>query len=93
MIELPHWRHWREIVGLAPMAVYPRPGFTLKARLSPAALALRPYTLDASDGGMLAEIAPPALVFLEGPESRHSATEIRARGGWPAANKHSVAEA
>lgn len=84
MIELPRWRRWREIAARAPMAVYPRPGFTLKARLSPAAQALRPHTLDASDGGMLAEIAPPALVFLEGPESRHSATEIRARGGWPA---------
>ena len=30
MIELPRWRRWREIATLAPIAVYPRPGFTLK---------------------------------------------------------------
>ncbi|MBX3489525.1 nicotinate-nucleotide adenylyltransferase [Parvibaculum sp.] len=85
MIDLPRWRRWRDIAGGVPIAVYPRPGFTLKARLSPAAAALRPHLLDASDGALLADAAPPALIFLEGPESRHSATEIRSRGGWPAA--------
>ncbi len=35
MIGLPRWRRWREIAGRVPIAVYPRPGFTLKARLSP----------------------------------------------------------
>ncbi len=83
MIELTRWQRWREIVSLAPIAVYPRPGFTLKARLSAAATALRAYTFDASDGHLLAGRAPPALIFLEGPENRQSATEIRRHGGWP----------
>ncbi len=32
-------------------------------------------------------------MFLEGPESRHSATEIRNRGGWAYRNSRAVAEA
>jgi nicotinate-nucleotide adenylyltransferase len=92
MIELPRWRRWREIVGRAPIAVYPRPGFTLRARLSPGATALRAQTLDASDGGLLAAFAPPALIFLEGPESRQSATEIRRRGNWPDTTRQAAAK-
>lgn len=84
MIELPHWARWREIVGTVPIAVYPRPGFTLKARLSPAALALRDVTLDSSDAVLLPRLGAPALAFLEGAESGQSATAIRRQGGWPA---------
>ncbi|HEX7775453.1 MAG TPA: nicotinate-nucleotide adenylyltransferase [Parvibaculum sp.] len=77
MLELPRWRHWRKIVGEVPIAVYPRPGFTLKARLSPAAAMLRPVTLDASDAQLLPGLAAPALVFLGGREHAASATAIR----------------
>ncbi|MEQ8266954.1 MAG: nicotinate-nucleotide adenylyltransferase [Parvibaculum sp.] len=84
MIELPRWARWREIVKTVPIAVYPRPGFTLKARLSPAALALREVTLDSSDASLLPRLEAPALAFLEGAESGQSATSIRRQGGWPA---------
>lgn len=84
MIQLPRWSRWRDIVATVPIAVYPRPGFTLKARLSPAAVALRDVTLDASDAALLPSLAAPAVVFLEGPESPQSATSIRRQGGWPA---------
>lgn len=82
MIQLPRWSRWREIVETVPIAVYPRPGFTLKARLSRAAAALRDYTLESSDAALLPLLAAPALVFLEGPESGQSATSIRRQGGW-----------
>ncbi|MDO9125862.1 MAG: nicotinate-nucleotide adenylyltransferase [Parvibaculum sp.] len=84
MIQLPRWSRWRDIVATVPIAVYPRPGFTLKARLSPAAVALRDVTLDPSDAALLPSLAAPAVVFLEGPESPQSATSIRRQGGWPA---------
>ncbi len=80
MLQLPRWARWRELVGLVPVAVYPRPGFTLKARASLAAQMLKEVTLDASDAALLADCRPPALVFLAGPEHRASATAIRARG-------------
>lgn len=78
LIQLPRWARWQEIVRLVPIAVYPRPGFTMKARLSPAAQMLRPMTLKASDAALLPFCTAPALVFLEGPEHMASATAIRA---------------
>ncbi len=82
MLQFPKWRNWRGILETVPVAIYPRPGYTLKARLSPLASMLRDRTLDASDAALLPLVAPPALVFLSGPESSRSATEIRAAGGW-----------
>lgn len=79
MIQLPRWSHWRTLVETIPIAVYPRPGYTLKARLSPAAMAYRSAWLDAADAKALAGRTPPALCFLEGPQNALSATEIRGK--------------
>ncbi len=79
MLQFPHWARWRDIAATLPIAVYPRPGFTLKARLSPAAELLRPVTIEASDARLLPSLAAPALVFLQGREHSASATAIRAR--------------
>ncbi|KAB7742177.1 nicotinate-nucleotide adenylyltransferase [Parvibaculum sedimenti] len=81
LLQLPRWAKWRELTREVPIAVYPRPDFTLKARLSPAATMLKSATLDQSDAALLAHVAPPALVFLEGPEHPASATSIRAARG------------
>lgn len=78
MLQFPHWARWRDIAATLPIAVYPRPGFTLKARLSPAAMLLRPVTIEASDALLLPHLGAPALVFLEGREHHASATAIRA---------------
>ncbi|MEQ9519577.1 MAG: nicotinate-nucleotide adenylyltransferase [Parvibaculum sp.] len=78
MIQLPRWAKWQELVETIPIAVYPRPGYTLKARLSPAASAYRFACLDAGDAPLLAQRQAPALCFLEGPQSPQSATKIRA---------------
>lgn len=77
MIELPRWKNWRTLMKTIPIAVYPRPGFTLKARLSPAAKTFPNALLDGSDAKALATRAAPALCFLEGPQSSQSATAIR----------------
>lgn len=81
LLQLPRWAKWKELTHEIPMAVYPRPGYSLKARLSPAAAMLKPVTLDQSDASLLARIAPPALVFLDGREHPASATSIRAARG------------
>ena len=77
MIELPRWKNWRALMETIPIAVYPRPGFTLKARLSPAAKTFPNTLLDHSDAKALATRSAPALCFLEGPQSSQSATAIR----------------
>lgn len=78
LLQLPRWAKWQQLTREIPLAVYPRPGVTLKARLSPAAKMLAPYTLEASDAPLLANLVPPALTFLEGSEHPASATAIRA---------------
>ncbi|HEY4342976.1 MAG TPA: nicotinate-nucleotide adenylyltransferase [Parvibaculum sp.] len=78
MLQLPRWANWRQLTREIPIAIYPRPGFTLKARLSPAAKTLKSVTLEPSDAALLTTFRPPALVFLQGREHPASATAIRA---------------
>lgn len=77
LIELPRWRRWRELTAEIPIAVYPRPGYTLKARLAPALTLYRHARLDASDASLLPYAEPPAILFLEGPQHPASSTEKR----------------
>lgn len=77
MIQLPRWAKWRELVETIPMAIYPRPRFNLKARLSPAATTYRSSWLDASDAARLPGLEAPAICFLEGPQNPISATKLR----------------
>ncbi|WOF75562.1 nicotinate-nucleotide adenylyltransferase [Parvibaculaceae bacterium PLY_AMNH_Bact1] len=77
MIQLPRWAKWRDLVEAIPMAIYPRPGFNLKARLSPAATTYRSNWLDPSDAPMIPRLTAPALCFLEGPQNPISATQLR----------------
>jgi nicotinate-nucleotide adenylyltransferase len=77
MTQLPQWARWQELVKTIPIAIYPRPGFTLKARLSPAATMYRSKWLDPSDAALLPRLVAPALCFLKGPQNPISATSIR----------------
>ena len=73
------WERWREIAGALPLAVFNRPG-TLTAPLSaPAAQALAPYRVDASDVPLLAELSPPAWAYLVAPRTAASSTALRGR--------------
>ncbi|MES1991437.1 MAG: nicotinate-nucleotide adenylyltransferase [Pseudomonadota bacterium] len=77
MCQFSHWASWQVIAATVPIAVYPRPGSTLKARLCLPAQYLRPVTLDPSDADLLPHLAPPALVFLNGSRHGASSTAIR----------------
>lgn len=71
------WRGWWRIAELMPFAVVDRPGWTLRAIQSRAALALGCYRIDETDAGLLADLAPPAWAFLHGPRSSLSSTVLR----------------
>jgi nicotinate-nucleotide adenylyltransferase len=71
------WKHWRRIADLVPIAVIDRPGATLKAPRSRAGQVLAPYRTTETTGPRLALISPPAYVFLHGPRSALSSTELR----------------
>ncbi len=71
------WRHWRTIADLVPIAVVDRPGSTLMAMSSPAAYALSRWRVPELEAARLAELAPPAFLFLHGPRSEVSSTLLR----------------
>jgi nicotinate-nucleotide adenylyltransferase len=73
------WQHWRDIAELVPMAIIDRPGFTLTALHGRAAETLARFRRDESYAPALATMAPPAFVFLHGPRSPISSTELRGK--------------
>ena len=77
LAQFDRWRGWRRIAQLMPFAVIDRPGWTLRAARSRAALALARFRLDETDAPVLADRAPPAWVFLHGPRSALSSTVLR----------------
>jgi nicotinate-nucleotide adenylyltransferase len=80
------WRHWRTIADLVPIAVIDRPGSTLRATSSRAALALAPYRAPERAAPVLATLEPPVFLFLHGPRSELSSTVLRRHSnGDPAA--------
>ncbi len=74
------WRHWRDIADLVPIAAVDRPGSTLKATSSRAAVALAPWRVPEAEAAHFAERSPPALLFLHGPRSELSSTVLRGSG-------------
>ena len=71
------WQRWREIAELVPIAIIDRPGFTLTATHGRAAVTLARNRLNETRASVLATVMPPALVFLHGPRSPKSSTELR----------------
>ncbi|MEO8884034.1 MAG: nicotinate-nucleotide adenylyltransferase [Devosia sp.] len=75
--QLHRWERWREITSLMPMAIYVRPDSLRRAPVSKAATALARYRIDESDANILADLAPPAWVYLHGMMSPLSSTALR----------------
>ena len=71
------WRGWRGIARMMPIAVIDRPDWTLKAMHSRSAAALSSSRIAESEAAALAGLKPPAWVFLHGPRSHLSSTDIR----------------
>ena len=76
--QFDRWERWLDIAGLMPMAIYDRPGSTLRATRSKAAIALKDYRVPEEESEALADQEPPAWVYLHGMVSRQSSTAIRA---------------
>jgi len=76
-----HWRDWRTIFRLMPVAVIDRPGWHLRALASPAARVFVASRVPESLAGRLADRPAPAWIYLSGRLSDLSSTAIRARLG------------
>ncbi|WP_442756910.1 nicotinate-nucleotide adenylyltransferase [Methylocystis sp. JAN1] len=81
LLQFHRWRDWEEILRTTPVAVIDRPGATLKAAGAKAALRFPGARLDERDAPLLATATPPAFVYLHGPRSPSSSTELRRRAG------------
>lgn len=71
------WQRWRDIAQLVAIAIVDRPGSTLKAAHSRAGEWLAPFRLGETQGRLLPSLDPPAYIFLHGPRSSLSSTQLR----------------
>lgn len=71
------WHQWQDIVQLIPIAIIDRPSARMAALSSPMAQTYRRYQLDERDAGKLSFSKAPAWVYLHGPRSSASSTNLR----------------
>jgi nicotinate-nucleotide adenylyltransferase len=79
LAQFHHWRHWRDIAALVPIAVVDRPGSTLRSVTSRAGATLSRFRAAERDAGRFAMMRPPAFLFMHGPRSPVSSTALRRR--------------
>src|SRR5262245_1703558 len=72
------WQNWQGIAMLMPIAVVDRVGPSLYANGSIAAQALAPFRIPEQNASRLADLDPPAWVYLHGLKSPLSSTALRA---------------
>lgn len=77
LAEFHRWRRWRELAGLAPIAVIDRACWSARALASPAAMALARHRIPEADALALAGREPPAWLFLHGLKLAQSSTTLR----------------
>jgi len=83
LLQIDRWDRWQQIFETVPVAVFARPSYSDSAETAKASRQLAQYRLNSERAEELAEMSPPAWVFLKTPENPISATEIRARGESP----------
>lgn len=77
LADFHRWRGWRRILGELPAAVVARPGSVVASLHSPAARLFRAARRPAAEAKHLADMRPPAWVFLSGPLHAQSSTALR----------------
>jgi nicotinate-nucleotide adenylyltransferase len=73
-----HWRRWRALAAMVPIAVIHRPGYDGAARAAAAMGWLRWFVRPPSQARFWTEWSAPAIYFLRLPPDPTSATRIRA---------------
>jgi len=80
MIQLPRWDRWEYIVESIPIAVFGRPTYSLKAMTGKVAYRYDRRRVPIEASKQLADLSPPAWVFLTIRLNPVSATELRVNG-------------
>jgi len=79
--QMHRWRGWRTIFRMVPIAVFPRVPYSLRALGGRAARRFDAARIPENRAAKLAELKPPAWVFLRAPAHAESATRIRKQMG------------
>ena len=77
LLQFHHWRRWRDIARLMPIAVIARPGYDAHAIAGPAMAWFRRFVRRPDQRHHWTEWSTPALVFLRFRPDPRSATAIR----------------
>ena len=75
------WKFWDELMSEIPVAVYPRPGSTLQAGISPAAMRFAPWRKPANAAARFRFAKAPAWIMLDGVLSGLSSSALRHHEG------------
>ena len=87
LAQISRWSRWTQIFSTVPVAVFDRPTYSLGALSGRAARRFARARIIESRAGRLADMAPPAWVFLHTPLNAISATALRARHVMPRPGK------
>ncbi len=79
MVQVPRWKRWRTVFRTVPIAVFARPTYSSRALSGRAAQRFAGARVRAARAGGLADMKPPAWVFLHTRLHGASATRVRAR--------------
>lgn len=88
LAQMPSWKAWDRLFQTVAVAVFARPSYSLKALAGQAASRFSACRLAESQARRLADMCPPAWVFLRIRLHGASATEIRAKTKKQAGNKN-----
>ncbi len=77
MVQIPHWKGWRQLFARVPVAVFPRPSYSDRALAGEAAQAFADARVPVSQARDLADLEPPAWLYLPTRPHAASATRIR----------------
>lgn len=84
LADFHHWRDWRKIMTMLPVAVLARPGYSKRALASPAARVFRKARVKGQGLQGLVMKKPPCWAYVQIPQFDASATALRAaaHGDW-----------
>jgi nicotinate (nicotinamide) nucleotide adenylyltransferase/ribosome silencing factor RsfS/YbeB/iojap len=77
LVQLPRWKHWVELMETVPVAVFDRPGTSLRALAGKAAQRFAQTRVSSDAARILAEMKAPAWAFFHTRLDPRSATEMR----------------
>jgi nicotinate-nucleotide adenylyltransferase len=77
LLQLPQWHHWGRLLAMVPIAVFDREPYSHRAVVGRVARRYAQRRLRERDAPALAELRPPAWVYLRLRRQQESSTAIR----------------